>query len=166
MLRPLRSEVSGTMNYGEDNQILSIKYSPSGAEIGPGQLNMEDLTYNTPFLIKWYRATIVCDFMGVVYQTYGDSDDETNLSNWDGTNEEFYTALKKFRFTSKASNVTYLSFASKWNKKARKWRIPPIKMGTRNAGGNFVNISIANRQIDSADTKYFAVVEAGIHRLD
>lgn len=170
MLRPVRSETSGSLDYGEDNQMLSITYSPSGAEIGPGQLNLEDYTYNTPFLIKWYRAIVVTDFMGVVYQTYGDSDDVTNLSNWDPSNEEFYSGLKKYRLTTKAGNVTFLSFSSKWNKKGKKWRTPPIKMGTPNAGGNFLNISVANREYNDNPPldprSYFAVVEFGLHRLD
>jgi len=162
----MRSELSGSLDYDQDQQLISVRYSPSGAEIGPGQLNMEDLTYNTPFLIKWYRCIIVTNFMGSVYQTYGDSDDSANLSRWDTTNEEFFTALKKFRLTTSAGNITFLSFSAKWNKKKGTWRVPPIKMGTRNAGGNYISIDVSNREIDTVGKEYFAVTEVGIHRLD
>ncbi len=171
MLLTRRWEVSGALQYTQDAQLMGVTYSPSGAEIGvgaaTGQINLEDSTWNAPFLIKWYKVTIATNFMGLIYQCYGDLDDASVLGQFDLSNEEFYQGLKKYRMTGTAGGVTVMRFSAKWNKKGKKWATPPIKMGTPNAAGNYFHIGIRNEEFTAqpVDQKFLSVIEMGVHRL-
>lgn len=166
-MRPLRSEVSGSLNYDEKQRLMSVRYLPNGPETGPGSMNVQDYIYNTPILIHSYEIRLVTNFIGVVYQNYGDEDDynEGILDKWDSTSGTFYTSLKKYRVYG-AQHHTVMKFSSSWNKKHRKWNIPPIKLGTPNAGGNTITVAITNQEFDSADMKYFAISRFRFSRLD
>lgn len=165
MTRPMRTEVSGAVNYTDSSQLISMTYSPSGAEIGPGLLNNEDYVYNTPFLVHWYETTLVTNFMGAIWQSYGDSEDAGNLDQWSPTNEEFFSGLRKYRIFGPDKPLRF-TYSSSWNKKHSKWNRPPLKFGTPNAGGNYLSINLTNQQVDTADKEYFAITKFRFHKLD
>jgi len=164
MAIPLRSEVSGNLNYDEKQRLLSIVYSPSGAETGPGLLNVQDYVYNTPILIHSYEVRIATNYIGVVYQNYGDDDDEVSMENWNTAEETFYQSLKKYRLFS-GHQQTVMKFRSSWSRKHKKWLVPPIKLGTPNAGGNRVSIATTNMEFESESKEFFAVCKFSFTRL-
>ena len=161
---PLRSEVSGALNYNAKQRLLSVTYSPDGAETGPGLLNVQDYIYNTPILMHSYEVRIATNFIGVVYQNYGDDDDPVAMEQWDTSDETFYQSLKKYRLFS-GHQQTVMKFRSSWSKKHKKWLVPPIKLGTPNAGGNRISIAVTNQEFDTADKELFAVCKFQYTRL-
>ena len=162
---PMRSEVSGNLDYGVENRLLSITYSPLGSETGPGALNIQDYTYNTPILIHSYEIRIATNFIGVVYQNYGDDDDVASMDAWNTAEETFFQSLKKYRVFS-GHQQTVMKFKSSWSKKHKKWLVPPIKLGTPNAGGNRISVNVSNQEYDSTSKEYFAVSKFSYTRLD
>lgn len=164
-MRPMRSEVSGNVDYGDNVELLSVTYSPEGVETGPGLLNREDWVFNTPVLVHWYEAQVTTNFIGVVFQCYGDSDDAGNLGTYDTANEEFYSGLKKYRMVGPHHPVRF-TYSSKWNRKHKKWDRPPIKLGTPNAGGNYFNIGLVNQEYGTTSKEYFAISRWRFHKLD
>ena len=164
MAIPLRSEVTGNINYDEKQRLLSITYSPSGSETGPGALNTQDYVYNTPILIHSYEVRVATNFIGVVYQNYGDDDDVTEMDTWNTAEETFYQSLKKYRLFS-GHQQTVMKFRSSWSKKHKKWLVPPIKLGTPNAGGNRVSICVSNQEYGTMAKELFAVCKFSYTRL-
>jgi len=165
MAIPIRSEVTGVSAYNVPERLLSITYSPLGSETGPGALNIQDYVYNVPILIHSYEVRIATNYIGVVYQNYGDDDDTVSMDTWNTSEETFYQSLKKYRLFS-GHQQTVMKFRSSWSKKHRKWLVPPIKLGTPNAGGNRISISVVNQEVDSSSREHFAITKFTYTKLD
>jgi len=156
-----RSEKYGVLAADADAQIFSLKYDMShGFMLTPGA-NTEDLISKYPVAIYSYKVILVGDFHGQLYQTYGDSDDATNLSNYDLSNDEFCLGLKQVNMlagTSTTLGKTVISYRAKKNPKhlrARfgKWKRPPIYLGP--TAGNYWNVSVHNSS-DSENRTFVA----------
>jgi hypothetical protein len=147
-----RSANTGTIEAGADEQLFSMAYDMSANVQFPntGTNTLNQLT-KYPLVIYSYRVTCVgLDFHGHLYQTYGDTDDIDNLTNFDIANDEFVSGLKQVRMFSGTSTtqgksvITYSAKKNPRSKRARygKWRRPPIVLGPR--AGNYFNISVQN----------------------
>jgi hypothetical protein len=132
-----RTEKSGTLAPLADNLIFEIKYDMSSTvRLTPGS-GQEALISAYPMAIYRYRIEIVGDYFGSVYQTYGDSDDRTNLTNFNVSNDEFIQGLKQCSMiagTSTTMGKTVINYAAKKNPvklraKFGKWKRPPIYLG-------------------------------------
>lgn len=165
MTVPLRSEVSGAVDYGFSHRLLSITYSPLGAETAPGLLNVQDYVFNTPILIHSYEIRLATNYIGVVHQNYGDDDDTAVMDVWNTAEETFYQSLKKYRLFA-GGHVTVMKFRSRWSEAHRKWLVPPIKLGTPNAGGNYVAVATTNQEFGTSSKEYFAVSKFTYTRFD
>jgi len=128
-------------------------------------MNIQDYVYNVPILIHSYEVRIATNYIGVVYQNYGDDDDVSAMDTWNTSDETFFQSLKKYRLFS-GHQQTVMKFKSSWSKKHKKWLVPPIKLGTPNAGGNRFSICVTNQEVDSNSKEHFAICKFGFTRLD
>ena len=159
-----RSENNGTLAAGANNQIFELKYSMAAVtNFHPGN-NQAQIESRYPIAIYRYKLEIVGDFYGVIFQTYGDTDDLVNLSTYDLSNDEFCLGLKQqslFGGTSSAMAKTTISYAAKKNPKKLqsqygKWKRPPIYLGP--GAGNLFNISVKNMS-DSINRTFQVILE-------
>tara|TARA_Y100000588_G_scaffold282668_1_gene299891 strand:- start:390 stop:920 length:531 start_codon:yes stop_codon:yes gene_type:complete len=139
-----RNELNGTMNSDENNKIFSLKYDMSSVgRLIPGS-NSQDLVSGYPIAIYSYRLKIIGDYHGQVWQSYGDSDDLTNLTTWNLSNDELVQGLKQWDImggTSTTLGKGFISYTAKKNPKHLrakfgKWKRPPIFLGP-DAGNAF-----------------------------
>lgn len=158
-----RGENNGLMSAGENNSVFHLTYSMSFADNFHPGANDGTIQSRYPICIYRYKVTIVGDFYGAVYQTYGDSDDILSLTVMDFSNDEFCQGLKQYDLfpgTSTTMGKTTIRYSAKKNpkslqKKFGKWRRPPIYLGP--SSGNFFNISVKNFSDSDART-YQAIV--------
>jgi len=161
-----RSESTGVIPADADEQLFSLTYDMSANVQFPNTgTNTQNQISKYPIVIYAYRVTCVgLDFHGQLYQTYGDTDDEDNLTNYDLGNDEFVIGLKQVRLfsgTSTTQGKSVISYTAKKNPKSKrarfgKWKRPPIVLGPR--AGNFFNISIHNSS-ESLDRHCVSLVE-------
>lgn len=153
-----RSEKYGVLSANADAQIFSLKYDMSRVDrMLPGS-NQEDLISGYPISIYSYKVILVGDYHGQLYQTYGDSDDATNLTNYDLSNDEFIQGLKQVNMvagTSTTLGKTVISYRAKKNpehlrKKFGKWKRPPIYLGPD--AGNYWTVGTHNSSDSNART--------------
>lgn len=153
-----RSESNGNMDAGENNLIFALKYDMSQpARMLPG-LNEQQCNSGYPIAIYAYKATIITDYYGQLFQTYGDSDDQINLTTYDLSNDEFISGLKQINFTAGTSGTlgkTVISYRAKKNplklrSKFGKWKRPPIYLGP--TAGNMFYICTHNSSDSNART--------------
>lgn len=132
-----RTEKSAILLANENEKIFKLKYNMSAVgRLTPGN-NSEDLESAYPIAIYAYEIHALGDYYGQVFQTYGDSDDETDLTTWSMSNDEFIQGLKQYRQlagTSTALDKTVIKYRAKKNPRhlrARfgKWKRPPIYLG-------------------------------------
>jgi len=159
-----RSEVNGTMAAGANNQLFELKYNMAAAtNFHPGN-NQAQIETRYPIAIYRYKIEIVTDFFGVIYQTFGDSDDIANLSVFDLSNDEFCLGLKQhsiFPGTSTTMGRATISYSAKKNPKNLqakygKWKRPPIYLGP--GSGNIFNVSVKNSSASNNRT-FSAIME-------
>jgi len=128
-------------------------------------MNIQDYVYNVPILIHSYEVRVATNYIGVVYQNYGDDDDVASMDTWNTADETFFQSLKKYRLFS-GHQQTVMKFKSSWSKKHKKWLVPPIKLGTPNAGGNRFSINVTNQEFDTSGKEHFAICKFSFTRLD
>lgn len=157
------TEKQTSLGSGEDNMIMSLKYDMSSAgRMIPGA-NDATLVSGYPIAIYSYEFHCLGNFYGQIYQTYGDSDDDSSLSNWNVSDDEFILALKQWRQiagTGTSLDKTVIRYRAKKNPKrlqARfgKWKRPPIYLGP--GAGNKMYWMVHNNS-DSTDRTALAHV--------
>lgn len=138
------TEKNGTLSAGADNLVFSLTYDMSQpARLIPGG-NSDTLISGYPIAIYAYEFRCLGDFYGQIYQTYGDTDDATNLTDWNLANDEFVLGLKQSRQlagTGSSLDKTVIRYSAKKNPKKLqgrygKWKRPPIFLGP-GAGNGF-----------------------------
>jgi len=158
-----RNEKSGVLAADADNMIFKLKYDMStGTRMLPGN-NNEELSSGYPIAIYAYEIRMLGDFYGQVYQTYGDTDDESSLTNWSLSNDEFNQGLKQWRQicgTSTTLDKTVIKYRAKKNPKHLrakfgKWKRPPIYLGPD--AGNAFYVGVHNSS-DSTERTYLCHV--------
>jgi len=161
-----RNELNGTMNSDENNKIFTLKFDMSSVgRLIPGA-NAQDLVSGYPIAIYSYRVELTGDYHGQLWQSYGDSDDMTNLTTWDLSNDELVLGLKQWGImagTSTTHGKTTISYRAKKNPKHLrakfgKWKRPPIFLGP--SAGNYFAVCTHNSSASNNRT-YLGFLEIG-----
>jgi len=158
-----RSETNGTMNPDEDNSVFELQYDMATVDNFHPGANDGTIASRYPIAIYSYEVQIVADFFGVLWQSYGDTDDASNLRDYNVSNDEFCLGLKQvklFHGTSTTMSKTTLSYRAKKNPKHLrakfgKWKRPPIYLGP--SAGNFLTIMVHNSS-DSTNRTWSGLV--------
>lgn len=156
-----RSESSGAVAGGSNNQIFQLSYNMAAAgRLTPGS-NTQALESAYPIAIYSYSIELIHNFYGALYQTFGNVTDLAELSAYDFTEPIFVAGLKQCRLINGAVGAagtvasfgrTKISYRAKKNARKHrdrfgKWRKPPIFLGPDS--GDLFNISVKNVSADT-----------------
>lgn len=158
----MRTERSGTMNDGEDNQLLSIqasKFEDTTTGTSGTSTGGEDYAFGNPLRIYKYKVELATNFMGFLYQTIGAANNSSALSNWNSADRTFTQGLKNVKMCygeSGSIQKVVMSFHSRRG----------IPLGAPGASGwDWFNISVHCNHQGASNRDYLAKVSLWYREL-